>query len=127
MALARWQVSFFSHKKACHIKRFCLGMMKNCQHQHKSKPYTQEKSQGAAISVEDAITIIRGLNLCGVHCSLLWSAEMSASIWYPGIPCTLSGNPWWRRHLQITWVTPCNRGLPQQRFGNCWDFFYKKL
>jgi hypothetical protein len=30
-------------------------MIKNCQHQHKGKPHTQEKSQDAATSMEDAI------------------------------------------------------------------------
>ncbi len=30
-------------------------MTENCQHQHKGKPHTQEKSQDAAISMEDAI------------------------------------------------------------------------
>jgi hypothetical protein len=34
---------------------FCFRMMKNCQHQHKGKPHTQEKSQDAATSMEDAI------------------------------------------------------------------------
>jgi hypothetical protein len=38
-------------------------MMKSRQHQHKGKPHTQEKSQGAAISAEDAIIIIRGINI----------------------------------------------------------------
>jgi hypothetical protein len=33
-------------------------MKKNHQHQHKGSPYTQEKFQGAAISVEDAIIIL---------------------------------------------------------------------
>ncbi len=31
-------------------------MMKNRQHQHKSKPHTQEKSKDAGTSMEDAIT-----------------------------------------------------------------------
>jgi hypothetical protein len=31
-------------------------MMKNRQRQHKGNPHTQEKSQDAATSVEDAIT-----------------------------------------------------------------------
>jgi hypothetical protein len=57
----------FFRKKARHTKFFCLWMMKNCQYQHKGKPHTQVKSQGAAISVEDATIIIRGLNLCGMH------------------------------------------------------------
>ncbi len=30
-------------------------MMKNYQHQHKGKPHTQEKSQDAVTSMEDAI------------------------------------------------------------------------
>jgi hypothetical protein len=42
--------------------------MKNRQHQHKCKPHPQEKFQGAAMSVEDAIIKIRGFNLCGAHC-----------------------------------------------------------
>ncbi len=33
-------------------------MIKVYQHQHKSKPYKQEKFKGAEISVEDAITIL---------------------------------------------------------------------
>jgi hypothetical protein len=65
--LARLQVSFFSHKKACHTKSFCLRTMKNSQHPHKDKPHTQDKFQDTAISVEDEIIIIRGLNLCGTH------------------------------------------------------------
>jgi hypothetical protein len=43
-------------------------MMKNRQHWHKGKPHTQEKYQGAAISVEDAMIKIRALNLCSAHC-----------------------------------------------------------
>ncbi len=61
---------FFYRKKAPHSLTFCLRMMKNCQHQHKGKPHTQEKSEGSAISVEDAIIIIRDLNLFGAHCNL---------------------------------------------------------
>jgi hypothetical protein len=45
-------------------------MMKNRQHQQKGKPHILEKSQGTAISVEDAIIIIRGLKLCGMHCTV---------------------------------------------------------
>jgi hypothetical protein len=63
-------VFFFSRKKARHTKRFCFRMMKNRQHQHKGKPHTQKKFQVAAISVEDAMIKIRGLNLCGAHCIL---------------------------------------------------------
>jgi hypothetical protein len=63
--------SFLARKKneACHLasifflsvqesspkKSFCFRMMKNYQHQHKGKPHTQEKSQDAATSMEDAI------------------------------------------------------------------------
>ncbi len=61
---------FFSPKKACHTKSFCSRMMKNHQFQHKGKLHTQEKFQGAAITVEDAMIIIRGLNFFGVHCSV---------------------------------------------------------
>jgi hypothetical protein len=57
---------FFSQKKA-RKKNVCLRMMKNCQHQNKGKPHTQENFQDAAISVEDAIIIFRGLNLCSEH------------------------------------------------------------
>jgi hypothetical protein len=42
-------------------------MKKNPQHQQEGKPQTQDKSQGAAIYVKDAIIIIRGFNLCGTH------------------------------------------------------------
>jgi hypothetical protein len=42
-------------------------MMTDRHHQHKGKPHTKEKFQGAEISVEDAIIIIRGLNLGGAH------------------------------------------------------------
>jgi hypothetical protein len=42
-------VFFFCQcKKARQTKSFCFRMMKNCQHQHKGKPHTQEKSQDAA-------------------------------------------------------------------------------
>jgi hypothetical protein len=41
--------------------------VKNGQHQHKDRPQTQEKSQSTATSVEDAIIILWGLNLCGAH------------------------------------------------------------
>jgi hypothetical protein len=44
-------------------------MVKNGQPQHKDRPHTQEKSQDAATSVEDAIIILRGLNLCDAHCT----------------------------------------------------------
>jgi hypothetical protein len=50
------QTFFFLCKKAHQTKSVCLSMMKNCQHQHKNKPQTQEKSQDAATSMEDAIT-----------------------------------------------------------------------
>jgi hypothetical protein len=50
-------------------------MMKDRQHKHKGKPHTQENFQGAAISVEDAIIIIRGLNFYGVHYTFVKSAE----------------------------------------------------
>jgi hypothetical protein len=32
-----------------------------------------EKSQGAATSVEDAVIISTGLNLCGVHCIYIYT------------------------------------------------------
>jgi hypothetical protein len=60
---------FFSQESSPK-KSFCLRMMKNRQHQHKGKPNIQEKIQDAAVSVEDAILIFRGLNLCGVLCML---------------------------------------------------------
>jgi hypothetical protein len=40
---------FFLSKKARQTKSFCLRLMKNHQHQHKGKPHTHEKIQGAAI------------------------------------------------------------------------------
>jgi hypothetical protein len=46
----------FHHKKAHKTKSFCFRIMKNCQLQHKGNPHKQEKSQGAAISMEDATT-----------------------------------------------------------------------
>ncbi len=46
----------FRYKKAHKTKSFCFRIMKNCQLQHKGNPHTQEKSQGAAISMEDATT-----------------------------------------------------------------------
>jgi hypothetical protein len=50
------QASFFCQcKKARQTKSFCFRMMKNRQHQHKGKPHTQEKSQDAATSMEEAI------------------------------------------------------------------------
>jgi hypothetical protein len=56
MRLAILQASFFCQcKKACQTKSFCFRMMKNCQHQHKGKPYTQEKSPDDSTSMEDAI------------------------------------------------------------------------
>jgi hypothetical protein len=51
-------------------------MMKNCQYPHKGKPHTQDKSQGAAVSVEDAIIIIKSLNLCGMHCYIFLTAPL---------------------------------------------------
>jgi hypothetical protein len=48
-------------------KKFLPLDDENCQHLHNGKPHTKEKSQGAAISMQDAVIIIRGLNLCGVH------------------------------------------------------------
>jgi hypothetical protein len=56
MRLAISQATFFCQcKKARQTKSFCFRMMKNCQHQHKGQPHTQEKSQDAATSMEDAI------------------------------------------------------------------------
>jgi hypothetical protein len=45
----------FFGKKAAKQKGFPLDD-ENCQHQHKGRPHTQEKSQDAATSMEDAIT-----------------------------------------------------------------------
>jgi hypothetical protein len=45
-------------------------MVKNSQHQHKGKPHTDEKIQGAAISRAVAMTIFSGVNLSGVHCNI---------------------------------------------------------
>ncbi len=41
-------------------------------HQHKGRPHTHEKVQGAATLRVDAIIICRGLNLHGTHCTVLW-------------------------------------------------------
>ncbi len=49
-------VFFFLCYKARQTKSFCFRMMKT-RHQHKDMRHTEEKFQGAAISVEDAITI----------------------------------------------------------------------
>jgi hypothetical protein len=49
-------------------KNFYLGMMKNCQYGHTGRPHTQEKSQGAAISVEDAITNSLQTSETGTSC-----------------------------------------------------------
>jgi hypothetical protein len=59
---------FFFSQERLQTEHFCHRMVKNGQLQHKDMPHTQEKSQGAATSVEDAIAILRGLNLCGAHC-----------------------------------------------------------
>jgi hypothetical protein len=67
--LARSQASFiFSQESSTH-NNFCFRTMKNRLHQHKGKPHIQEKFPGPAISVEDAMIKIRGLNLCGAHCT----------------------------------------------------------
>jgi hypothetical protein len=67
--LARWQASlFFLARKLAKQKGFCLRMVKNRQHQHKGKPHTHEKIQGAAISRAVAMIIFRGVNLSGTHC-----------------------------------------------------------
>jgi hypothetical protein len=56
MRLAISQASFFCQcKKALQTKSFCFRMLKSCQHKHKGKPNTQEKSQDATTSMEDAI------------------------------------------------------------------------
>jgi hypothetical protein len=60
---------FFLARKLAKQKVFVFKMVENCQHQHKGRPRAHEKSQGASISVEDAIKIFRGLNLRGAHCS----------------------------------------------------------
>jgi hypothetical protein len=57
---------FFSCKKACQTKSFCLRMVN--QHQHKDKPHTQEKFQDAAISVKEVKKLFRGVILSGAHC-----------------------------------------------------------
>jgi hypothetical protein len=44
--LATIASTFFSSKKACQTKIFCVRVMKNCQHQHKGKPHTQQKNLG---------------------------------------------------------------------------------
>jgi hypothetical protein len=57
--------NFFSCKKARQTKSFCSRMVKNRQHQHKGKPHTHQKIQGAAISRAVAMIIFRGVNLSG--------------------------------------------------------------
>ncbi len=63
------EVASFLQESSPYKNNFCLRMKKIHQHHNKGKPHTQEKYQGAAISVEDAIIIIRGLNLHGAHCT----------------------------------------------------------
>jgi hypothetical protein len=47
-------VFFCQFKKAYQTKRLVSEDNKNCQHQHKGKPHTQEKYQDAGTSFEDA-------------------------------------------------------------------------
>jgi hypothetical protein len=61
---------FFSQESSPPIF-FCPRMMKNGQHQHKDRPHMQKKSQGSVTSAEDAIIILRGLDLYGAHCRLV--------------------------------------------------------
>ncbi len=65
-------LNFFSCKKACHTKSFCLRMLKNKQRQHKGKPHTHEKIQGTAISWAVAVIIFRGVNLSVAHCTVYY-------------------------------------------------------
>jgi hypothetical protein len=68
MSLVISQASFFCQcKKARQTKSFCFWMMKNCQHQHKGKPHTQEKSQDAATSMEDVVTSMEDAIADTVH------------------------------------------------------------
>jgi hypothetical protein len=55
--LAQVASVFFSCKKACQTKSFCLRRMENFQHQHKGKTDMHKKFCDAANSVEDAVTI----------------------------------------------------------------------
>jgi hypothetical protein len=56
--------SFLTRKKMLHTSQAIfsfflariLRKMKNCQHHHKGKPHTPEKSQDAATSLDDEIT-----------------------------------------------------------------------
>jgi hypothetical protein len=45
---------FLSVQESLPNKKFLLEDDENFQHQHKGKPHTQEKSQDAATSIEDA-------------------------------------------------------------------------
>jgi hypothetical protein len=60
--LVRLHTSFFIARKLSIQNVFCLRM-KNHQHQHRGKPHTKEKSQCSEISMEDAVIMIRSLNL----------------------------------------------------------------
>jgi hypothetical protein len=61
-------------------------MMNIYQHQHKGKPHTQEKFQGAAISVEGAITILVDTSEIVTSCVVLFSISLNLV----AINCTLS-------------------------------------
>ncbi len=76
---------FFACKKAPQTKSFCFRMMKNWQQYHKGKLEIKKKFQGAATSVEDAVTIFRGLSLHGVHCFPF------SNMWLRNTICTCDG------------------------------------
>jgi hypothetical protein len=46
---------FLSVQESSSNKKFCFRTMKNCQHQHKGKTHTKEKSQDVATSMKDAV------------------------------------------------------------------------
>jgi hypothetical protein len=57
-------------------KSFSFRMMKNCQHQLKGKPHTQEKSQDAATTMEAGIT--NRIHTSGIETSCEEAAEFHA-------------------------------------------------
>ncbi len=48
---------FSFYKKACLTKMFSLCTVEFRQHQHKARPHTHRKSQGAKKNMEDAVRI----------------------------------------------------------------------
>jgi hypothetical protein len=60
---------------------FCLKIVKNCQHQHKGRPHTQENPQGTSTSVTDSILIYRVLSLSSAQCicRIAWLKQRNSS------------------------------------------------